>query len=192
MNRRGFVHTTIASSLALTAEAEAQTAGAKAAIVPAFELDEVTVDQLGQMMQGGRRSSRAITSLYLQRIEALNQKGPELRAVIETSPDALADADALDKERKQRGPRGPLHGIPVLLKDNIGTADRTHTGAGSLALATWTPKKDAFIAARLRAAGAVILGKANMSEWAYFRASAAVSGWSEPTASPTSATSPRP
>ena len=178
MNRRGFVHTTIASSLAFTAEAEAQTASAKAAIVPAFELDEVTVDQLGQMMQGGRRSSRAITSLYLQRIEALNQKGPELRAVIETSPDALADADALDKERKQRGPRGPLHGIPVLLKDNIGTADRTHTGAGSLALATWTPKKDAFIAARLRAAGAVILGKANMSEWAYFRASSAVSGWS--------------
>ena len=178
MNRRGFFSTTMASSLALAADAEAQTAVPKAAAVAAFELDEATVDQLGQMMQSGRRSGRAITDLYLQRIDALNHKGPELGAVIETNPDALADAEALDGERKQKGPRGPLHGIPVLLKDNIGTADKTHTGAGSLALATWTPRKDAFIAARLRAAGAVILGKANMSEWAYFRASNAVSGWS--------------
>ena len=178
MNRRDFFSTTITSSLALAADAEAQTAVPKAPAVSAFELDEATVDQLGQMMQSGRRSGRAITDLYLQRIDALNHKGPELGAVIETNPDALADADALDRERKQKGPRGPLHGIPVLLKDNIGTADKTHTGAGSLALATWTPKKDAFIAARLRAAGAVILGKANMSEWAYFRASNAVSGWS--------------
>jgi amidase len=178
MNRRSFFNTTLASAAAISAEADAQTTSPKPVSVPAFELDEVTVDRLGQMMQSGRRTARAITELYLRRIDALNKKGPELRAVIETNPDALADAEALDRERKQKGPRGPLHGIPVLLKDNIGTADKTHTGAGSLALDTWTPKKDAYIAARLRAAGAVILGKANMSEWAYFRSSNAVSGWS--------------
>src|SRR5215471_3715158 len=180
MDRRDFFYTTLASATVLTAEteAQAQTTGPKAPNVPAFELEEATIEQLGQMQQSGRRTARAITQLYLDRIEAVNKKGPEVRAVIETNPDALADADALDRERKQKGPRGSLHGIPVLLKDNIGTADKTHTGAGSLALDTWTPKKDAFIAARLRAAGAVILGKANMSEWAYFRSSNAVSGWS--------------
>jgi amidase len=180
MDRRDFLYSTLASATALTAETEAlaQTAGPKARNVPAFELDEATIEQLGQMQESGRRTARAVTQLYLDRIEAVNKKGPEVRAVIETNPDALADADALDRERKQKGPRGPLHGIPVLLKDNIGTADNTHTAAGSLALAGWTPKKDAFIAARLRAAGAIILGKANMSEWAYFRASNAVSGWS--------------
>jgi amidase len=178
MDRRSFFNTALASATAIGADAEAQNTGSRGVPVPAFELDEVTVDQLGQMMQSGRRTGRAITELYLKRIDTLNKKGPELRAVIETNPDALADADALDRERKQKGPRGPLHGVPVLLKDNIGTAYKTHTGAGSLALDTWTPRKDAFIAARLRAAGAVILGKANMSEWAYFRSSNAVSGWS--------------
>lgn len=130
------------------------------------------------MMQSGRYTARRLTELYLTRIEATNRKGPVLGAVIETDPDAVAVADALDRERKQKGARGPLHGIPVLIKDNIGTADHTHTSAGSLALADWTPPKDAFLIQRLRSAGAVILGKANMSEWAFWRSSRGVSGWS--------------
>ena len=129
-------------------------------------------------LQSGKYTARRVTELYLARIAATNRQGPRLGAVIETNPDALAIVSALDAERRQGKIRGPLHGIPVLLKANIGTADRTHTSAGSLALADWSPPEDAFLARQLRAAGAVLLGKANMSEWAGFRGLGRVSGWS--------------
>ena len=143
-----------------------------------FELDEVTIDALAAAMASGERTSRGITEAYLARIAALDRQGPMLRSVIETSPDALADAEALDRERDASGPRSPLHGIPILLKDNIGTADGTTTTAGSLALEGSRPAEDAPVARRLREAGAVLLGKANLSEWANFRSTRSSSGWS--------------
>src|SRR4029453_3126531 len=129
-------------------------------------------------MESGQRTARSITELYLRRIDALDKRGPELRSIIETNPDALEIADRLDAERKSSGPRGPLHGIPVAIKDNIDTHDRMTTTAGSLALKGSIPPEDSFIAQKLREAGAVILAKANMSEWAYFRGERATSGWS--------------
>jgi amidase len=129
-------------------------------------------------MARGRETAVSLTRAYLRRIEELNQRGPGLRAVIEVNPEALAIARDLDRERKAKGPRGPLHGIPVLLKDNIGTHDRMTTTAGSLALAGSIPPRDSFVAQRLREAGAVILGKANLSEWANFRGHRSSSGWS--------------
>ena len=143
-----------------------------------FELEETTISKLQEGMRSGRYTARSITEAYLARIEELNHKGPELRAVIETNPEALAIAEALDAERKAKGPRGPLHGVPVLLKDNVGTHDRMTTTAGSLALEGSIPPRDAFLAARLREAGAVLLGKANLSEWANFRSTHSSSGWS--------------
>ncbi len=145
---------------------------------PPFELEEATIADLRAGLESGKWTARSLTEAYLARIDALNTRGPELRAVIETNPEALAIADALDAERRAKGPRGPLHGIPILLKDNIGTADRMTTTAGSLALEGSIPARDAFVAARLRAAGAVLLGKANLSEWANFRSSRSTSGWS--------------
>ncbi|HEV7507134.1 MAG TPA: amidase [Thermoanaerobaculia bacterium] len=157
----------------------AGTAPLAAATSPAsFELEETTIAALQEGMKSGRHTARSIVEAYLGRIEELNLKGPELRAVIETNPEAIATAEALDAERKAKGPRGPLHGIPVLLKDNIGTHDRMTTTAGSLALEGSIPPRDAFLAARLREAGAVILGKANLSEWANFRSTHSSSGWS--------------
>ena len=129
-------------------------------------------------MDSGERTAREITQLYLERIATLDRQGPELRAVIEVNPDALGIADALDRERRRTGARGPLHGIPVALKDNIDTHDGMTTTAGSLALEGSVPPRDAFIVERLRAAGAIILAKLNMSEWAYFRGERASSGWS--------------
>ena len=129
-------------------------------------------------MTSGRYTARQIAELYLRRIEAIDRSGPTLRSVIEVNPDALAIADALDAERKAKGPRGPLHGIPVLIKDNIDTADRMMTTAGSLALEGAKPATDAALVQRLRAAGVVILGKTNLSEWANFRSSHSTSGWS--------------
>jgi amidase len=143
-----------------------------------FELEETTVAALQDGMKSGKYSARSITQLYLNRIDALNHLGPNLRAVIETNPDALKIADDLDAERKSRGARGPLHGVPVLLKDNIDTNDRLTTTAGSLALEGSTPPQDSFVAKRLREAGAIILGKTNLSEWANFRGDASSSGWS--------------
>ncbi|HUU33199.1 MAG TPA: amidase [Vicinamibacterales bacterium] len=143
-----------------------------------FELDEITIDELQRAMQTGRYTARRITELYLGRIDALNRRGPELRAVIDTNSDALPIADALDAERQAGRVRGPLHGIPVLLKANIGSADKMQTTAGSLALEHWSPPEDAHIAARLRAAGAILLGKANMSEWAGGRGLGRIGGWS--------------
>ena len=146
--------------------------------VKPFEFDEITVAKLQQEMQSGRLTARAVTEKYLARIEQVDKHGPALNSVIELNPEALATAEELDRERKAKGTRGQLHGIPVLIKDNIATRDRMMTTAGSLALVGARPPKDAFVVKRLREAGAVILGKANLSEWANIRSSHSTSGWS--------------
>jgi amidase len=143
-----------------------------------FELDEATIAELQKEMDSGKLTAHSITEKYLARIEAIDRQGPTLRSVIEVNPDALEIAEALDKERKEKGARGPLHGIPVLIKDNIDTSDRMATTAGSLALAETSAPKDAFLVHRLRLAGAVLLGKTNLSEWANIRSSHSISGWS--------------
>ena len=143
-----------------------------------FELDELTVPDLQDRMVKGTDTARSLSEKYLARIKALNEAGPMLRAVIETNPDALTIADGLDQERKAGKLRGPLHGIPVLIKDNIDSGDRMMTTAGASALVGHKAKQDAFIVQKLRAAGAVLLGKTNLSEWANFRSSHSVSGWS--------------
>ncbi|WP_310391117.1 amidase [Hymenobacter sp.] len=143
-----------------------------------FALHEATVADLQARMAKGTETARSLSEKYLARIQALNEQGPMLRAVIETNPDALTIADGLDKERKAGKLRGPLHGIPVLIKDNIDSGDQMMTTAGALALAGHKAKQDAFIVQKLRAAGAVLLGKTNLSEWANFRSSHSVSGWS--------------
>jgi amidase len=145
---------------------------------PDFDLAEATIDTLQRGMTAGTYTARSIVERYLARIDAVDKRGPAINAVIELNPEALAIADALDAERASKGPRGPMHGIPVLIKDNIATADRMQTTAGSLALVGSVPPRDAFIVERLRAAGAVILGKTNLSEWANFRSTHSTSGWS--------------
>jgi amidase len=146
--------------------------------IPIFDREEATMAELQEAMKSGSTTSRSITEKYLSRIEAMNKQGPALRAVIELNPDALEIAESLDAERKTKGTRGPLHGIPILIKDNIDTADRMATSAGSLALAQSMASRDAFIVEKLRAAGAVLLGKTNLSEWANFRSTRSSSGWS--------------
>jgi len=143
-----------------------------------FEWEEATLADLQAAMATGRQTALSLTRAYLRRIEDLNRRGPALRAVLEVNPDALAIAKELDAQRKAKGPRGPLHGILVLLKDNLGTHDRMTTTAGSLALTGSIPARDSFVAQRLREAGAVILGKTNLSEWANFRGHRSSSGWS--------------
>ena len=143
-----------------------------------FELHEATVAELQEGMESGQLTARAITEMYLARIEALDRQGPELRSIIETNPEAFSIADQLDAERQSSGPRGPLHGVPVAIKDNIDTHDQMTTTAGSLALEGSIPPQDSFVAQKLREAGAIILAKANMSEWAYWRGFKASSGWS--------------
>ena len=144
----------------------------------AFALEETTVAELQRAMESGRITAVALVRQYLKRIEEVDQREPRLNAVIELNPDALAIAESLDRERKAKGSRGLLHGIPVFLKDNIDTHDRMTTTAGSLALVGSVAPRDSFVAERLRAAGAVILGKTNLSEWANFRGSRSISGWS--------------
>ncbi len=141
-------------------------------------LFEQSVADLRAAMERGSLTSRALVDRYLTRIDAMDKRGPAVNAVIELNPDARTIADALDAERKAGRVRGPLHGIPILIKDNIDSADKMRTSAGSLALATSTPPNDAFIVDRLRAAGAVLLGKTNLSEWANFRSTRSTSGWS--------------
>lgn len=143
-----------------------------------FPLQEATIGELQQKMASGEYSSVSITKMYLRRIEAIDKKGPALNAVIELNPDALMIAESLDAERKAGKVRGPLHGIPILIKDNINSGDKMMTTAGSLALEGHKAAKDAFIVGQLRAAGAVLLGKTNLSEWANFRSSRSTSGWS--------------
>jgi amidase len=149
-----------------------------------FELDEVTIDDIRKGFESGQYSSRSLTEKYLARNQEIDKdkSGPMLNSVIETNPDALQVAEGLDQERKAKGERGPLHGIPILIKDNIDTGDHMNTTAGSLALVyshpDSRPQRDAFVAAQLRKAGAVILGKTNLSEWANIRSSHSTSGWS--------------
>ncbi len=176
LSRRTFVGASTAMALGATLPrlAGGRTDGASAAAA----IEERTIAELTAGMQRGDLTSHSITQQYLERIAALDRQGPTLRHVIETNPDALAIADALDAERKAGRTRGPMHGIPVLVKDNIDTADRMTTTAGSLALEGSRPSRDAHIVERLRAAGAVILGKTNLSEWANFRSTHSSSGWS--------------
>jgi amidase len=175
-NRRDFLREGMLSALALAATPNAVTADDRAAA--SFELAELGITELQEAMSAGKLSAVAIAEKYLARIEAIDKQGPTLRSVLEVNPDALAIAAEMDRERKAKGPRGPLHGIPLLIKDNIDTADRMATTAGSLALVGAKPAKDAFIVRRLREAGAVILGKTNLSEWANIRSSNSSSGWS--------------
>ena len=142
------------------------------------DFTEATIADLHDRMHRGEVTSEQLVGWYLDRIEAIDQGGPALRSILEVNPDALLTARALDEEWRESGPRGPLHGIPVVLKANIDTADRMQTTAGSLALAGHRPATDAFLVSRLRDAGAVILAKANLSEWANFRSTRSSSGWS--------------
>ncbi|MBM3880211.1 MAG: amidase [Verrucomicrobia bacterium] len=152
-------------------------AGAAMRVRP-FELEEASLAELAAGLETGRYTAAWLVRKYLARIEQVDRRGPALNAVIELNPDAPAIARELDRERKDQGPRGPLHGLPILLKDNIDTHDRMHTTAGSLALAASIAARDSFVAEKLRAAGVVILGKTNLSEWANFRSNRSTSGWS--------------
>lgn len=143
-----------------------------------FQLNEMTVDELQQKMSSGEWTSQSITEQYLKRIDSIDRNGPQLHAIIELNPDAVEIAKVLDKERKDGKVRGPLHGIPILIKDNIDTADKMMTTAGSLALEGNIATQDAWIVKQLRAAGAVIIGKTNLSEFANFRSTRSTSGWS--------------
>jgi amidase len=183
LSRRGFVAAagavaaaTLAPRLAAASPIDAPPTPPRAE--PAFELEERTIAELQAGMQSGQYTARGLVERYLGRIDALDRRGPMLRAVLETNPDAIAIAAALDAERRGGKVRGPLHGIPVLVKDNIDTADRMTTTAGSLALEGSRPSRDAFVVQRLRDAGAIVLGKANLSEWANFRSTHSSSGWS--------------
>src|SRR2546423_361491 len=185
MNRRMFVRNSVAGGVGLasvsltTAAKEAETASSVPSTPPsAFELDESTIADLQGGMASGKYSSHSLVRKYLDRIDDIDKHGPAINSVIELNPDALSIASDLDKERKAKEPRGPLHGVPVLIKDNIDTHDRMTTTAGSLALGGSIPLQDSFVAKKLRDAGAVILGKTNLSEWANFRSSHSSSGWS--------------
>jgi amidase len=184
LSRRGFVKSGLLGSLAavtlpaLMSKEKSDAARSPYASVVPFELEEITISQLAEGMASGKFTARSIVEKYIARIEEIDRQGPQLRSVIELNPDALSIADVLDTERKEKGPRGILHGIPVLIKDNIDTADRMATTAGSLAMVGAQPSKDSFLAAQLRKAGAVILGKTNLSEWANIRSSRSTSGWS--------------
>ncbi|MEP6546562.1 MAG: amidase [Gammaproteobacteria bacterium] len=172
MDRRIFIKTAAAASLATTTGELSFAAG------PAFDPTEQSIAALQRALLSGAVTSEALTAAYLARIARFDHHGPEYRSVLALNPAALATARALDLERKSNRPRGPLHGIPILLKDNIETRDPVATTAGSLALARSLRPADAPLAARLRAAGAVVLGKANLSEWANFRSTRSSSGWS--------------
>jgi len=141
-------------------------------------MEEWTIAEIQKRIESGELTARELVRIYLERIESIDRNGPCLGSVIEVNPDALSIAQALDDERQAKGPRGPLHGIPILVKDNIDTADRMTTASGSLALDGLIAKQDAFLVQRLRGVGAVILGKANLSEWANFRSEHSISGWS--------------
>src|SRR5688500_13953788 len=173
MKRRNFLQTT-----ATVLAAVAVTKPTAAFTPPAFELDELTIADLQRGMQSGKYSAKSLVEKYTDRINEIDRKGPTLKSVLELNPDAEAIAAALDRERNERGPRSALHGIPILIKDNIDTQDRMMTTAGSLALIGAKPFQDAFVAKKLRDAGAVILGKTNLSEWANFRSTKSSSGWS--------------
>jgi len=180
LDRRAFLQSTAAAGVAAaglpTMPARLRVPGASSArVLPSFELEEVTIAALQEGMKAGKWTARALSEIYIARIEALD---PSVRSVLEINPDAAAMADQLDAERKAKKLRGPLHGVPILVKDNVATADRMATTAGSQALLGVTPPRDAAVARKLREAGAVILGKTNLSEWANFRSTHSTSGWS--------------
>jgi amidase len=186
-NRRSFLKTALVVGTAagaaplypaLGAAREIVGSHTAAAQVKHFELDEITVAELQAGMTSGRFTARSLVEKYSSRIDEIDKHGPAINSILELNPDALAIADELDQERKAKGPRGPMHGIPVLIKDNIDTADKMMTTAGSLALVGSKPQQDSFVAQKLRRAGAVILGKTNLSEWANIRSSHSTSGWS--------------
>src|ERR1700678_80925 len=179
MKRRSFLAAAIAGAAASqTACQHVPASSASSSAVPSFELDEVSLADLAAGLEKRKWTSEGLVQLYLSRIDAVDKSGPQINSVLAVNPDALGTAGTLDQERKSGHVRGPLHGIPILLKDNIDTSDKTGTTAGSLALADWHAPQDAFVAARLRAAGAVILGKTNLSEWANYRSTHSTSGWS--------------
>jgi amidase len=182
-SRRGFLQSTLTASAAValrptlsSAREVSRTAEASAAEVKPFELEEITVSELQDGMKSGKFTAKSLLEKYTARIEDIDKR--TVNAIIEMNPDAASIAEDLDRERKAKGVRGPLHGIPILIKDNIATADRMMTTAGSLALVGSKPPKDSMVAQKLRAAGAVILGKTNLSEWANIRSSHSTSGWS--------------
>ncbi len=181
-NRRTFMKTGIATAAGAALSTQVSHAvpstSRTSSQSPAFELDELSIADLQKAMASGKYTARALTQKYLLRIDTIDKRGPAINAVIEINPDALALAARLDEERRAGKTRGPLHGIPVLIKDNIGTADRMMTTAGSLALLGSIPPADSFVARQLRQAGAVLLGKTNLSEWANIRSSHSTSGWS--------------
>jgi amidase len=180
MRRRDFLQATLTAGVAMMAGPGMGSDKSKQFVEQPgpFELDEVTVGELAERLRSGKETVRSIAEKYIGRIESVDQGGVKVNSVIEMNPDALAIADELQKELKEKGPRGPLHGVPVLIKDNIDTADRMHTTAGSMALAANIAKNDSFVAAQLRKSGALILGKTNLSEWANFRSTHSTSGWS--------------
>jgi amidase len=167
----------VAAASALPPAALAQTANAGATMTSP-DIEERSLADLHTDLTTGRVTAESLVTAYLARIERIDRSGPALASVIELNPEALEIARALDAERRSKGPRGPLHGVPILIKDNIATRDRMQTTAGSLALMNSRPREDAFVVQRLRAAGAVILGKTNLSEWANIRSSQSTSGWS--------------
>lgn len=185
MQRRDFLKTgsiagitTLVAASCNTVTTDKKSSGGEDVSLDDFELNEVTIDTLQQKMRIKQHTSRSITEKYLKRIDAIDKAGPKLNSVIQVNPDALNMADAMDKERANGKVRGPLHGIPVLIKDNIDTGDNMMTTAGALALEGNFAKQDAFIVHKLREAGAVILGKTNLSEWANFRSTHSTSAWS--------------
>ncbi len=186
VSRRDFVLTSTAAGMAVLAGPAARLARAEPTTraIPAmrppapFELDEITIGGLQEGMRSGKYTARSIAERYLARIDEVDRNGPSVNSIIEVNPQALEIAEGLDRERREGRVRGPLHGIPVVIKDNIDTADRMHTTAGSLALAESVAPRDAYVAARLREAGAVLLAKTNLSEWANFRSTHSTSGWS--------------
>jgi amidase len=184
MRRRQFLETSaLGCVLALSKPASSLAANDSSpehhpALPKDFELDELTISELQDGMKSGKFTSRSLVRKYLDRIDEIDKNGPAINSVIEINPDAVSIAEALDRERKEKSARGPLHGIPILIKDNIDTADRMMTTAGSLALIGSHPAQDAFVVKKLREAGAVILGKTNLSEWANIRSNHSSSGWS--------------
>ena len=186
MDRRDFLNAagTVAAGMALTPRVTLAAPDVPAVVssetdqARAFAFEEATVAELAARMQAGTLTSRALTAAYLARIAAVDAAGPSLKSVIEVNPDALTIAAERDAERRAGKIRGPLHGIPVLVKDNLDTADKMQTTAGSLALVGKPAPRDATVVAKLREAGAVLLGKTNLSEWANFRSTRSVSGWS--------------
>ncbi len=178
VSRRSFLRWSALAAAATPALANLATAAPAYARRGRRSLEEATIADLQAAMQAGDLSAADLVDFYLERIEDIDRNGPTLRTILEVNPQARAIAEALDEEREAKGPRGPLHGIPILLKDNIDTHDRLHTTAGSLALMGSTPPQDATVTKRLRDAGAIILAKANLSEWANFRGFRSVSGWS--------------